>query len=143
MAKKNLRHLKGALENHVNNSIEKSGKRVKKVALEAITYLAYNTPVDTSKALSNWVVGYGEPARVIFEPHIPGKGGSTKEQSASATVALNAKLLERRRKPGEKIYISNSLPYIKRLNAGHSPQNKLFWEVALLMIRKGLGVRGR
>ena len=91
------------------------------VALTIVGDLAYHTPVDTSKALSNWVVSVGTPSTSEIKAHSAGKFGSTQQQSAAETLA-QAKQALANRKAGQTIYITNRLPYIKRLNEGYSKQ---------------------
>lgn len=95
----------------------------KHAAKAAIRYLIYNTPVDESTALSNWVASLGGGLTVFPLPaYVLGKAGSTKGASAGeaweaavATIALA--------KPGEPIYLSNVVPYIGELNRGSSSQH--------------------
>jgi hypothetical protein len=91
-------------------------------ALAIISYLAYNTPVDTSTALSNWQLFIGSyPVGIEIEAYYFGFGGTTQKVSAERTIkAAKEKLANK--KPGETIYIVNFKPYIKRLNDGYSKQ---------------------
>lgn len=90
------------------------------VALTIVEDLAFRTPVDTSKALSNWVVTLS-PRGGSIDPHVPGKFGSTQFASASTTILEARRVLEMK-KPGQIIYITNSADYIHKLNAGSSSQ---------------------
>ncbi|UOF80377.1 putative tail completion protein [Caudoviricetes sp.] len=76
-----------------------------------IQSLTLNTPVDTSQALSNWVVGLGNVDPSFIDPWVPGEKGSTRTQSAGEALKI-AKLIIRDKKPGQTLYISNSAPYI-------------------------------
>ena len=106
------------------------------VALAAIGDLAYKTPVDTSQALSNWQVSIGAPNLTTIKPHYPGMFGSTQKSSAAQTIMLAREILKTK-KPGQPIYITNNLPYIKRLNNGYSGQAPAgFVERAVLIGRK-------
>jgi|ERR1044072_121137 hypothetical protein len=109
-----------------------------RVALTIIYELAYRTPVDTSQAISNWQVTLGAPASNTILPHYPGKFGSTYSASAAETVSI-ARLVLKTKKPGQAIFISNNLPYIKKLNDGSSTQAPAgFIERAILLGRKQL-----
>lgn len=79
------------------------------------------TPVDTSKALSNWLVGIGKGVYAEREPYVPGFAGYTATASTNAarTVAFSA--LETK-KPGKSIFIVNNVNYILELNRGSSKQ---------------------
>lgn len=91
---------------------ENSGKAVRATALALDQLLVLSTPVDTGRARSNWLVGINRPSRGTV------KAGDKSGQSAigGATGAIGEA------KPGDEIWISNNLPYIDRLNRGHSPQ---------------------
>jgi hypothetical protein len=101
-------------------------------ARSALIEVIKNTPVDVGTARSNWVVGIGAPAigarRPAFLPYRSrwrspkGSGGSIGESAnASAAFALGA-LKINSRKPDDPIYIENQVPYIERLDQGHSNQ---------------------
>lgn len=91
------------------------------VALEIVRELAQKTPVDTSRALSNWRVGLGRPESSSITPHFPGILGDTKSESATATVDAARDVLTGKR-PGQPVYIANFLTYIDDLNEGKSRQ---------------------
>lgn len=96
-------------------------KVVRLVALAADQALVMGTPVDTSRARSNWLVSCGEPRDDTIEPYVPGKGGSS--AAASSQAALEQGKQEIEASPvGATIYISNNLPYITKLNEGWSRQ---------------------
>ena len=106
------------------------------VATAIVGDLVYHTPVDTSKALSSWLVTFDEPSQVKGAAIFPGKQGSTFRASAAEALAL-AKLVLKDKKPGQDIYITNNQPYIRKLNdGGHSQQPHAFVERAALLGRK-------
>jgi hypothetical protein len=106
------------------------------VALAIVSDLAQVTPVDTSKALSNWRVSLNQRTVLAIPPHTLGKAGSSQEESIKATIDA-AKLVLAAKKPGDVIWISNVLPYIQRLNDGYSAQEPAgFVERAVLIGRK-------
>ncbi|AMW36135.1 putative tail completion protein [Xanthomonas phage XAJ2] len=114
-------------------------KHAADVTLTMVGYLAFNTPVDTSKALSSWVVTFGKEAEGLPSAHYVGKYGSTYQQSAAETLQV-AKRVLKDKKPGDPIYITNNQPYIVKLNDGtHSAQPGGFREGALLLGKKQLG----
>lgn len=101
---------------------ELASQKAVNAALVMLHYLLFITPVDTSRALSNWQAGLGAPPR-FFRPAIfQGRFGSTQEASANEAYA-EAKAILARKKPGEPIYISNNAPYIGKLNEGSSRQH--------------------
>lgn len=92
----------------------------KKVALKAHDMLVYTTPVDTSKALSNWRVSVGIPFRSVIPPYFKGTGGSTHAASARAAIKQGKDALAGYEHGN--IFVSNTLNYIGNLNAGSSEQ---------------------
>lgn len=125
-------------------SLEKKKAEIEKAASDAAIFtaitivgdLAYKTPVDTSKALSSWIVTVGEPSDIVGSAYYPGEKGSTQKASAQATIAA-AKAALATKKPGQPIYITNNQPYIKRLNDGYSGQQPAgFVQRAALLGRK-------
>ena len=108
----------------------------KKIAETVVSDLAFKTPVDTSEALSNWVVTLDKPNVGTIDPHYPGEFGSTQVASAQQTIN-EARNILKQKKPGQPIYITNNVPYIRRLNDGHSGQAPAgFVERAVLIGRK-------
>lgn len=108
------------------------------VALSVLGHLAFHTPVDTSQAISSWIVTLGSQATHKNLPHFPGLQGSTFRASANETIAIGKRVLKAK-KPGQAIFITNNQPYIRRLNDGTlSKQPGGFKEAALLVGRKTL-----
>lgn len=133
---RNLLDLAESLERKVEQLSEASSEHAKHVALTVVGDLAYHTPVDKSQALSNWIVTLDAPSGAKIGPHVPGSKGSTQKASAQATIAA-AKAVLANKKPGQKIYITNNQPYIRKLNDGtHSQQPGAFLERAVLIGRK-------
>jgi hypothetical protein len=101
-----------------------SGEVVRKAALAVDQTVVSATPVDTGRARSNWLVGIDAPTReVLDQAHTPGAKGSTgaenTQQSIQAAAAAIAGYDALR---NSAIYISNNLPYIQKLDEGHSRQ---------------------
>lgn len=115
---------------------KQTNELAKKVVTTIVTDLAYHTPVDTSAALSNWVVTKSRKYGGRLPPHFPGELGSTRNASAQETIAA-AKIAIEDKKPGQKIFITNNIPYIVDLNNGSSRQAPAgFVERAALIGRK-------
>lgn len=71
------------------------------------------TPVDTGWARANWVPNIGSPINSpVGEPGKPSPGAQQAGQAALVRYKLGQ----------GPIYITNAVPYIGRLNAGHSKQ---------------------
>lgn len=78
-------------------------------ALSVQREVVMNTPVDTGRARSNWFMGNGSAPRHVTE--------DTTAQNLMDGIAQAQKI-----KSDDTVYISNNLPYINRLNDGHSQQ---------------------
>lgn len=100
---------------------EAASDKVKMVATDVLKELVYTTPVDTSKALSNWQVGIGSPVSNEIEAYAQGQRGSTAGTSSAEALAVGIARLSAR-KVGEPVYISNLADYIVDLNDGASGQ---------------------
>lgn len=70
------------------------------------------TPVDTGRARGNWQAQVNRPAKSVLD--ISDKSGS-KANSEARTESVKAKL-------GDKLYLTNNLPYIEGLENGTSSQ---------------------
>lgn len=102
--------------------IETGANEIKKaVAREIVKDLIPATPVDTSRALSNWIVSNGRAHNYSIAPHVAGISGSTRGASMSVALADAMALIETA-KPGVPIFITNNLSYIRSLNEGSSRQ---------------------
>ena len=107
------------------------------VARTVHTELVWVTPVDTSQALSNWVLTAGEEWAVfLVGGYRAGEYGSTQAASANqAIMAANQQLALS--EVGMPLYITNNAPYIRPLNDGSSMQAPAgFVERAALLGRK-------
>lgn len=83
--------------------------------------LVKKTPVDTSNALSNWVISLGTLSGQEIEPYFFGSKGSTYIQSSNTAFNIGKDEL-RMKKQGQNIFISNNVDYIVDLNNGTSKQ---------------------
>lgn len=83
--------------------------------------LVRKTPVDTSKALSNWQIAIGDITNGERGPFFPGKRGSTYLSSGNVAYELGKEWL-RNKQPGQVVYIYNCVDYILDLNEGTSRQ---------------------
>lgn len=102
--------------------LEKAASEIsKQTALFLEGALLWETPVDTSQALSNWKVTIGAPDYDFIGPHVPGEHGSTQTASIAEAYGL-AKTAIAKKTPGQDIWLSNNAPYIIDLNGGSSAQ---------------------
>lgn len=101
-----LRGLEGVLNRYVETVKKRANVVKQKIAKEVLKELVYTTPVDTSKALSNWQVGLLRPIQVSSGPLYEGYHGSTEESSSQITYAVGQTIINVSRF-GEPIFISN------------------------------------
>ena len=132
---KTLLDLAHFLEYKANAISREASDTSKRVALAIVQNLTAVTPVDTSTALSNWHVSLHFPVDITIPPHSFGHLGSTKAQSAGQTIGEARNVLSNKR-PGDKLYISNNVDYIQKLNEGSSKQEPAgFVERAIIVGR--------
>jgi len=111
-----------------NRQLDAFNKKVEQVALDKIKAaiiavvdeVVLRTPIDTSRARTNWQTIIGGPATAEV-PFVMGSHGSTASQAyqramASATNAAKSVRL------GNRVWVANCTPYIRKLNAGSSAQ---------------------
>ena len=98
----------------ISKWVEKAGDRadlvVRKVALDLMTKIVLKTPVDTGRARGHWGVGINS---ITY--------GSGLDKSGSAPIA-EATVRLQGATAGDTVYIANNVPYIVRLEYGHSKQ---------------------
>ena len=92
-------------------------KVVRKISLDLMRDLVMGTPVDTGHARSNWFVGTNRDGGI--DKAMAKNGSPSFARAAQFATALRA---------GGVFYITNNLPYIMRLEYGHSKvQAPLGW----------------
>ena len=89
---------------------------VKAVAIAVDQAVVLSTRVDTGRARSNWLVSLGMTRKQNIAPYHPGTGGSTAAANEAAALA-QAQGVIGSRKLGQSIHITNSVPYIGKLNS--------------------------
>lgn len=117
----NLLGLAYKLNKLANDLPDIANEICKEYVAELAVNLIYETPVDTSAALSNWQVGIGQPVVDFIDPHIPGLYGDTRIASGRIAYQL-AKAAASTGIPGQSYWLSNNTPYIIDLNNGTSRQ---------------------
>jgi hypothetical protein len=83
----------------------------RKVALELFRRVIYKTPVDSGRARANWQVTIGAQASGTVE-FDDTNGGATMSRATAASAGFKA---------GDTIYLTNNLPYIRKLEEGGYP----------------------
>jgi hypothetical protein len=81
-------------------------RKVRAVTIGVFSSVIKMTPVDTGRAKGNWQCTIGTPA-------------SGENQLADSEGAMIATVPN---EAGSKVYLTNNLPYIQRLEYGHSTQ---------------------
>ena len=112
MSRNDLASLLSRLKKLAEGIERGAAERVGTTALAIGQRLAITTPVDTGRARSNWFASKGAPVADIRD---------NIDLGGSASVADVRRIAESVEK-GESIFITNSLPYIRRLNEGSSKQ---------------------
>lgn len=85
---------------------------VRKVVIDLGQSLVRLSPVDTGRFRGNWMIGVGSPNAATIEAVDP-TGSTSMARITTAAGGLRA---------GGVVYITNSLPYARRLEYGWSQQ---------------------
>jgi hypothetical protein len=97
-------------------------RAVRKAALAADQALVIETPVDTGRARSNWIVSLGSPATHTIPPYSPGKGLGKDETGNLQAALAQGEMVIAQAQLGDTIWLSNNLLYIDELDKGRSAQ---------------------
>lgn len=126
---KDLRYLGTLMDKTALAVVQDANAFQNEIVSNTVAELARNTPVDTGKARSNWIVSLGSALIAIRAPFSPfasrhkhGAGGSLGETRNQAGVVWAASAVLGANKTSQDVYIANNLPYIQRLNEGWSDQ---------------------
>lgn len=114
----------------VRTTREQASLATRKLALQALSGVVMRTPVDTGRARGNWQVSVGvDPGS--GETGVLDKGGHSVISAGAQSIA--------RQRAFTPIIIQNNVPYITRLNDGHSKQAPAGY-VESTLASLGLGV---
>jgi hypothetical protein len=103
------------MKRHGKNVIKNADQLVRRCALATDAAVVLATPVDTGRARANWQVECNTPAT--------GTTAATSKSGRESIDAGKTKIAQYKGgTPNAAIYITNNLPYIGRLNEGHSAQ---------------------
>lgn len=101
--------------------VEKAAlEKLKEAILAVVDEVVTRTPIDTSRARTNWQTIIGRPATAEI-PFSMGSKGSTASQAYQIAMA-SAITATKSVKLGNRVYVSNAVHYIHVLNTGTSPQ---------------------
>lgn len=129
-----LTNLGKRLRKDIHDIQKKASETAGLFAQMVVTDLTEETPVDTSKALSNWQSSLDFPNRNQILPHFPGSKGSTEVASGKKADEISARILKSK-KVGQIIYITNNVDYIEDLNDGASKQAAPHFVEAIIKVR--------
>lgn len=93
--------------------VENVSKLIGEVAFAAFQAIVSATPVDTGRARGNWIPAIG---REQTQPT------DDVDKSGTGRLGQTQQLFGNYELADGKIFITNNLPYIQRLNEGHSMQ---------------------
>lgn len=117
---------------------EKADQRIdfvkRHAAFEVFRLVMTETPVDKGTARTNWFITVGSPSEEIVPAAFPGEKGSTAAQNTQAAMDRAMNSLIPGQAVGADIWITNNLPYIVRLEQGHSEQGAGFVAAAMLAV---------
>lgn len=103
-----------ALDKFVQVAKRRTNETVRRIALGVLGSVVAATPVDEGRARGGWQVGLGRrPAGDVPEAEAVARSGSVAEVEGAKLDDMVA---------GDVCYISNSVPYIRRLEWGWSDQ---------------------
>lgn len=98
---------------------------IRKVAFDLGARIIMRTPVDTGRARANWVLGIGAPTILDATDKIDSHKAPVNSRGLGRSIAkteLLQGLAGFDATEGKTIYITNSVPYIGRLEYGSSKQ---------------------
>lgn len=111
---------------------------VRLIVEAGIDTIADQTPVDTTRAVSNWQVTVGAPAGGEVAPHVPGSVGGSGAATARAITKSRGRAAVAGLKGGKPAFISNNVPYIGVLEYGdakHRPMGMVSKGLQAMMLR--------
>lgn len=117
----NMRSFAQKLRQYADSIPEQLNAIKQEYAIEAATELVPSTPVDTGRARGNWQAGLSRrPVGEVVGVY-GGRGGLNLGARGDASIEQIRRVV-RQSKPRQRIYITNNVPYIQRLNEGYSTQ---------------------
>lgn len=97
--------------------IENSARISKDAATAALETAIEHTPVDTSKAVSNWIVTRDGPNRDVIDPYAPGQKGNTATLSKTAALAFGrAEIEDFDPERDVDLFLTNNVRYLRYID---------------------------
>lgn len=124
MAKNDLNDFGKRMRRLATNVQHNTNKLVRRTAVAVDQTVVIGTPVDKGEARSGWHASVNKPGDVRRPAFVLGSKGSTGAQNSTAAIAdARHEIAKFDSSQGDvAIFISNLVPHIVPLNAGHSPQ---------------------
>lgn len=113
--------LSKSLRQQAKNIENNSSLLVRRCSSVVIEELAIRTPIDSGKAISNWILTLNSKTIAVIESHNFGVFGSTFPSVSKTTIGRALNTLKGY-KAGDTVYIQNNTEYIDDLNKGTSKQ---------------------
>lgn len=95
------------------------------------------TRVDTSEAVSNWMISIGAPSNDRRMPHVLGSRGSSRGPSSAKSISEGLEVLFRKQS-GQTVYLSNTVDYIKIIDDGFIPTALIQFRLAVQDAKKDI-----
>lgn len=90
-------------------------------AKDLFSKIVYGTPIDTGRARANWIASVGSANLTFRHPRTPYPQGGAPRTYGQTIVRRNNQILAQI-KTGQSAFLTNNLPYIRRLEYGWSRQ---------------------
>ena len=113
-----VKKFKMQIKNEIDDVLVQSQEFKEKIGCDCFAGIVKRTPVDTGRARGNWMVSLGSAVEAVVDS---GPTISDGQSTPSALINQGMSTISKS-KPGQDIVISNNLPYIVRLEEGHSKQ---------------------
>lgn len=102
---------KGDMDAATRRIIEAHNKITRAATIDLFSGTIKDTPVDTGRARGNWVTSVDNPAQ-----------GEIDRDDKAGSAAIAEVVAKTPEGAGQETFLSNSLPYIEKLEYGHSQQ---------------------
>lgn len=134
----NLASFANIIQTLSENVVRNATAMQKDVAMHVLDEVARATPVDTGRAISNWLVNPDSPANfTLYEAHTPGQLGSTQSVNIQQTINDGDDVIKSHVKG--PLHITNNLDYVLAMNEGRQQTRQAtphFVEAAVLSASK-------
>ena len=106
-------------------------EEVKDFALSVVDIGTINSPVDTSRLISNYHISVGSSSEQVFEAAVEGQLGSTSSASRSVTLLEAEADLAAKTAIGQDVYVVNNTEYLLERNQADGFLDRIFSEAVV------------